>query len=67
MNIKGTNVNMEAFKDFKTAAEVRNEPSKLFQHLSESEQHDAYSELISALNLNESVADPETDHGDIHE
>lgn len=49
--IKEVHVNLDAFKDVKSAGELKKEPGRIFGHLSSTEESAAYDELAAALGI----------------
>jgi len=54
--ISGVDVNLDAFKDVKSAAELKKEPGRIFGHLSSAQESAAYDELAAALGLTKAPA-----------
>jgi len=49
--IKAVDVNLDAFREYKTLDDLKKEPGKIFGHLSASAQDAAYEELAAELGL----------------
>lgn len=47
----GVDVNLDAFKEYKSLAELKKEPGKIFAHLSSADQDASYEELAGALKI----------------
>ena len=59
VKINDVSVNLEAFKDFKSLAELKKEPGNIFGHLPQNDQAEAYKELFDVLNQKEQKVEPE--------
>lgn len=58
VKIAGVSINLDAFKDYKSLAELKNEPLKIFEHLSKEEQDKAYADLWNELDPKKKNAEP---------
>jgi hypothetical protein len=55
--IKEVDVNLDAFKDYKTEAKLAEEPGQIFGHLSAEDKKAAYNELAIALGIAKAPAE----------
>lgn len=55
-NIKAVDVNLDAFREYKSLEDLKKEPGKIFGHLPAAAQDAAYEELATELGLSKAPA-----------